>query len=153
MTIEKTERRRLPTAIKFWLVAATIPIACSVAAILAFPKMSTAWLSRGPLAVDSDTKQIGTVGCGENVAVPFEIRNSSAQPVRLLGASSSCVCVMSLAQFPIFIGPRELKRIDVELHAPKTPRELRETLIIYSDSHGQPRIPLTIVGHAKGGGP
>lgn len=75
--------------------------------------------------------------------IAFRLTNTSSQPIRILGAQSSCTCVMATG-LPFNIAPGGSKTLEVRFKPKKMDALIRESIRVFTDRPGQQIIPLTI---------
>ena len=75
--------------------------------------------------------------------VAFRLTNTSSHPIRVLGAKSSCTCVMATG-LPLDFAPGASRTLEVRVKPKKLTAGSRESVQIYLDHAGQRSIPLTI---------
>ncbi len=71
-----------------------------------------AYLRGDRLIADAYTQSVGIVGGGEQPAVFFKLTNMSNQAVEILGAKSSCTCLM-MDQLPVVLPPHGVFRLRI----------------------------------------
>lgn len=76
--------------------------------------------------------------------IPFRLTNTSSQPVRFLGARSSCSCVIADG-FPFEFAPGSSRTLEVRYRPKKTVTQAHESVFLYTDSPTQQIIPLIIM--------
>lgn len=67
------------------------------------------------LAINPTPKLLTEARQGETVMAHFEVRNVSKQPVKLLGAKSSCGCTVVTSDFPVELDPGSAATIKVRM--------------------------------------
>ena len=75
--------------------------------------------------------------------IAFRLINVSAQPVRFLGAQSSCTCAMATG-LPFECPPGASKTLEVRFKPKQTASPIRESVSLFTDHPGQQVISLTI---------
>ena len=75
--------------------------------------------------------------------VAFRLTNTSSTPVRLIGAQSSCSCVMATG-LPLKVAPGASQTLEVRFKPKKASTSFRESVRVFTDRHGQQVIPLSI---------
>ncbi len=75
--------------------------------------------------------------------VAFRMTNTSSQPIRILGAQSSCTCVMATG-LPLNFAPGTTKTLEVRFKPKTMDGPIRESVRVFTDRPGQQIIPLTI---------
>jgi len=75
-------------------------------------------LMRGPKLVSIDPSPKATFQAreGDTVTAKFTVRNITEQPLRLLGATTSCGCTVVATEFPIELRPGEPGTLTVQMH-------------------------------------
>ena len=81
----------------------------------------------------------------EPVVVHAEIRNYTAKPVRLVGASLRCTCVFA-KELPATIPAGDTFRLPLQVHALPNKPEIDEMIAIYTDDPQRPQMRLRVVG-------
>jgi Protein of unknown function (DUF1573) len=98
------------------------------------------------LIADAYTRSVGTVSAGEQHAVFFKIRNMSNQAVKIVGADSSCTCVVA-DQLPVNVPPHGVFRLRIGVHPKKSqPGQIAEHVSLITDLESQQRLNLKISG-------
>ena len=75
--------------------------------------------------------------------VVFRLTNTSSDPIRVIGAQSSCSCVMATG-LPLTIAPGASQTLEVRFKPKKTAQSFRESVRVFTNRPGQQVIPLAI---------
>jgi hypothetical protein len=68
------------------------------------------------LSIDPSPKATFQSREGETVSAMFTVRNITDQPLRLLGANTSCGCTVVERVFPVELRPGESKTLMIQMH-------------------------------------
>jgi hypothetical protein len=108
------------------------------------------------LFVDSTTKSLGAAAPSEELPVSFRLTNRGKQPIRIVGCKTSCNCMLP-RDLPFALAPHEVREFTLSIRMP-SPANFRSQagrlelqLILFTNNPQQPRIPLSIIGKARGG--
>lgn len=100
---------------------------------------------RGYVVVaDSSLLSFGSLKVGTVTEVVFTVRNLSGKPVRIVGGSSSCDCML-VENLPTLLGPRATQTITISVHGNDVGHFSR-SVELYIDSPRQTRLPLIVEG-------
>lgn len=110
---------------------------------------SFAYLRGDRLILRTATQSFGILEQGSKSFVTFELVNMTDRLVKLIGANSSCTCVVA-DDLPTSIpaGARKNLRIQVFLAADKEVGPINQTVTLYTDYPSQPSILLQINGES-----
>ncbi|MGB7343265.1 MAG: DUF1573 domain-containing protein, partial [Pirellulaceae bacterium] len=89
----------------------------------------------------------GSIEQNATATTVFDLRNASANPIRVLGAKASCRCV-AIDDLPLTLGPNESKPIRVRLVAGNVPGVQRESAeLLFDDSASSITLGVTALVH------
>ena len=140
---EQAREKRFP-----WLATTAIGfIVGLLGAVLFFQGRYGTWAAtthawRGDVVL-SDRYDVVVTPRPDPQTVAFWLTNTSAQPVRVVGAQSSCSCVMATG-LPLDFAPGASQSLQVRIQPRKTADPFRESIRIFTDRPGQSIISLTI---------
>ncbi len=106
---------------------------------------AVAYLGGDRLIADAYTRSVGVVSVGDQHAVFFKLTNMSNQAVEIVGAKSSCTCLV-LDQLPVVLPPRGVFRLRIGLRPKPRPGQIAERVSLITDREGQQRLDLKISG-------
>jgi Protein of unknown function (DUF1573) len=104
-----------------------------------------AYFSGDRLIADAYSRSVGIVSVGEQHAVFFKIRNMSNQTVRIVGADSSCTCLVT-DQLPVVLPPHGVFRLRIGVRPKSQPGQIAERVSLITDREGQQSLNLKISG-------
>lgn len=125
-------------------VALGLVVAVFLAAVLGYV------MNAGPdLSVDSASIDVGAAPSGSFREAAVTVTNHSSEPVRLLGAKTSCSCMLA-DQLPLTIPPKSSQTIDVGVSYNGTPQQdFSHSVLFYSSSERSPRVSVEIHGRTE----
>lgn len=103
-----------------------------------------AYLRGDRLIPDTYTKSFGTVERGEICLLTFSLKNWTKQPIKVLGARSSCSCLVT-SDLPAVIPPMGQLSLRVSAHAKNVPGPYFEHVRVFTDSD-EARLLLYVQG-------
>ncbi len=131
-----------------WIVTTTVCFVVGLLTLGLFGKLrygtvaATVHAWRGDVMLcDRYEVAIGRPQSDQTIA--FQLTNTSSQPIRVLGARSSCTCVMATG-LPLNVAPGATKTLEVRFKPKKLDVPLSESIRVFTDRPGQQIIPLTI---------
>ncbi|MEO2088913.1 MAG: DUF1573 domain-containing protein [Gemmataceae bacterium] len=96
-----------------------------------------------PLGVSPAVLDFGTGKPGESLSTSVTVRNFTTDPVRLIGGTSDCSCLVT-QDLPVTIPPGESVSIAVKLKVPGgTPGQMTRWVEVFTDCPGQRTVRLT----------
>ena len=103
--------------------------ACAVAVLAGF--VSVVPLSardailrwNGNLVVPVDVRVLALPKTDNYAAATVTLRNLTANPIRVVGASTTCSCIAATNAFPVTLGPYRKESFNFELAVPKDTRK------------------------------
>lgn len=108
-------------------------------------RSALAYLSGDRLIADAYTRSVGIVSDGGQHAVFFKLTNISNQAVKILGAESSCTCVVA-DQLPVALPPHGVFQLRIGIRPKPRPGRIAERVSLITDREGQQRLDLKISG-------
>lgn len=105
-----------------------------------------AFLRGERLIPDSYTRTIGTVDSSSDQVAIFEFTNHAKGPVTILGARSSCNCVVSDDKLPIRFLHKEKRLLTIKIHAASIDGEFLERITLFTDHPIQREVTLVLKG-------
>jgi hypothetical protein len=113
-----------------------------------------AYLSGDRLIVDAYTRSVGVVSEGERHAVFFKLTNMSNQAIEILGATSSCTCLV-VDQLPVVLPPHGVFQLRIGIRTKPRSSRIDERVRLITDREGQRHLDLRINGRVvpRGGSP
>lgn len=105
------------------------------------------------LFVDSTEKSFGVASPGDHVDVTFKLSNRGREPIRVLGCSANCGCMIP-RDLPFVLSPSGVRDFKVSIGIPEL-EQVRSPfanleLVLFTNHDGQSRIPLHIKGEIRG---
>jgi Protein of unknown function (DUF1573) len=104
-----------------------------------------AYLGGHRLIADAYTQSVGIVGRREERAVFFKLTNMSNRVVRILGAKSSCTCLV-VDQLPVVVPPHGAFRLRIRVRPKSRPGQIAERVTLITDREGQGELDLKVRG-------
>jgi len=105
------------------------------------------------LFVDSTEKSFGVASSGDHVDVTFKLFNRGREPIRVLGCSANCGCMVP-RDSPFVLSPSEGRDFKVSIDIPELERVRSRfanlELVLFTNHEVQSRIPLHIKGEIGG---
>ncbi len=95
--------------------------------------------------VDANTQTFGSAHAGSVVFVPFKISNLSGRELTLLGAHSSCSCLIADG-FPMTLADTRTQVFRVQVRTKSREGPFAETLFLFTDDKSRPRLALNVTG-------
>lgn len=83
------------------------------------------------------------------VLVSTVVRNYTGRPVRLLGSSVRCTCVIS-QELPATIPPGGTFRLSLRVQALPEKPKVDEPIVIFTDHRDYPRLGVRVIGTSRG---
>ena len=129
-----------------WAVGVTVALAAAaLVGSLTFGSLDAAvarlrgeFLAVSPAAVD-----FGGGKPGELLSTTVKVRNFSDAPVRLIGGTSDCSCIVT-QDFPVTVPPRESADITLKMKVPsESTGQMSRTLEVHTDCPNHRTIRLT----------
>jgi hypothetical protein len=127
---------------------ASVAIGFVVWALIQFgsPREAASYIQGDRLLIEPRMAWVGEGLAGEGRQATFLVRNRSNEPVTIVGASSSCTCVLT-DRLPIQIPPGEDRSLHVEFQLDgKASERVEQSLTYITDYAPQPTIPVKIAG-------
>ena len=106
---------------------------------------AVAYLRGDRLIADVYDRSVGIVREGEKHAVVFELTNMSSQPVKILGAKSTCTC-LAVDQLPVALPPHGVFRLRIGLRPRFRSGQIAERVSLFTDRELQQQLDLKISG-------
>jgi hypothetical protein len=106
---------------------------------------AVAYLSGDRLIADGYTRSVGIVNVGEHHEVSFELRNMSNRDVGILGAQSSCTCLVA-DQLPVVVPAHGVFRLRVGVRPKSRAGQIAERISLITDREDEQRLHLKISG-------
>jgi hypothetical protein len=106
---------------------------------------AVAYLSGDRLIADTYTRSVGNVSEGEPHAVFFKLTNMSNQAIEILGAKSSCTCLV-VDQLPAVLPPHGVFRLRIGLRPKPKSSRIDERVRLFTDREGQRQLDLRVGG-------
>jgi HYDIN/CFA65/VesB family protein len=135
-----------------WLGATLITaimalISLTATALYSFGSFGSAlsYLRGDHLIADAYAKSFGILRKGETSCVVFQLRNMSKEPIKLLGARTSCTCV-TIDGVPTTIEPETVSPLKVFVHSDTLSSRYEERISFFTDMADQPSVTLRIFG-------
>ncbi len=104
-----------------------------------------AYLAGDRLIPDSYARTFGSVRSGDIIEVHFHISNYANIPIRILGSSSTCTCVVA-EELPLSIPPSEGHSLRVKVSSGSVLGTKWEKLKLFTDLPQQPTLVLAVKG-------
>ena len=146
---ETTKRKKKPLS---WMTLTLIITSIGLLFIAAFAVYffgsfgsAVAYLSGDRLIADAYTRSVGVVSEGEQHAVFFKLTNTSNQAIEILGAKSSCSCLV-VDQLPVVLPPHGVFRLPIRVRPKSRSGQIAERVSLITDREGQRRLDLKISG-------
>lgn len=105
------------------------------------------YLAGERLIVDSRNKDFGQVGEGRDQTVRFRLTNLTGKAVRIIGAESSCTCVIA-EDLPVTVQRAANATLTVAVRKGTKPGAVNETIRFYTDCVEKPQLSLRVVGYS-----
>jgi hypothetical protein len=108
------------------------------------------WKGR-PISVDSPVQSLGNVPGGAQHRRVFSLKNHSTRPLRLVGSTTTCSCVVP-EELPITINPHSVRQLQVLVHVPEvkgTERQFEQEVTLFTDVVTQPKLILRVTGEVS----
>jgi Protein of unknown function (DUF1573) len=135
-----------------WMVRTLILINIGLAALAVYAMVSMgsipaalSYVRGDRLVADERSKSFGTVEQGQPAKVVFRLTNFSKQPIRVIGAWSSCSC-LTLEGLPMKVSPGEELSLPVGVRTKKKPGSIQETMSLFTDYPDEGELRLTVYG-------
>ncbi len=121
-------------------------------ACLQFGSLRTAavYLAGDRLLADARSKTFGMAVRGQDPTVKFELYNRTSKPIAIIGASSSCTCVVA-EDLPMTITTSGKGALKVKIRTASKSGRIMESLKVYTDYADQPVIELKVIGRVSEG--
>lgn len=87
--------------------------------------------------------ECGLVPAGEVVERQIRVANLSSKPITLTGAQQSCGCI-TLNEFPLVVGPRQERRLDLKIGVSPKPGPFEQTIKVFSDDQGSSSVVIRV---------
>lgn len=121
-----------------------------LAAMLSLAGLATSYLSGAhavpELSLRESVRLLGEVPSGRSFAVTFTVTNTTARPVRILGASSTCTpqgCLKVAERPPNEVPPHGTRGIAVDVTT-RGSGSLVGRISLYTDCARKPSVPLEV---------
>lgn len=98
------------------------------------------------LFISNRILSFGDVPQGWKGSLAFHARNVSAEPVRILGARSSCTCAL-IEDLPITLAPGEARELNVRIRADGELGSVSQAISLYTSVVSQSEIKLVVRGN------
>jgi hypothetical protein len=108
-----------------------------------------AWLRGEQLVIEPQEIDLGEVGCEQRRKLSFEVINLGGEPIRLIGANSSCACMVTEG-IPTTVPAHSTCTLVTMILTPSETGEFTQHLIIYSELESQTFLIASISGRAVG---
>ena len=108
-----------------------------------------AFLGGDRLIPDTYTRAIGTVDSSTERVITFRLTNHAKRPITILGARSSCGCVVADEKLPLKFLHKENRALTVNLHPASKDGTFLERIILYTDYPQQREVTLVLSGHVS----
>ncbi len=148
---EKTNAPWRGTAM--WGVACAAGGALLITAVLAwgyweFGSLSStvAYLNGERLLVDPGTLSFGTCRRGEERDLQVTMRNRTGKEVKILGARSTCGCMVTTEKFPLSIGDRGQQELAIHVWLTGKDSLFDKRIDFYTDDEANPVIAVAVRG-------
>jgi hypothetical protein len=105
-----------------------------------------AYLNGERLLVDPGTLSFGMAARGEERDLHLTIRNRTGKEVKVLGARSTCGCMVTAEKFPLSIGDRGQQELTIHVWLTGKDSVFEKRVDFYTDDEANPVIPATIRG-------
>jgi len=105
------------------------------------------WLQGEQLVVEPSSMDLRDVPCGERKKLSFRVKNLAAEPVHLLGANSSCSCLVT-NDLPTIVPANGSCEIHAEFVVPSEAGKFTKDLVVYSELESQTYLVVQISGNA-----
>ncbi len=134
-------------------VAAGVAAICAVVAGLGSVAVGSvdatlAYLRREQVSLLQEVVSVGSGEPLESLETSIEIVNRTNQPLRILGGTSDCSCVVT-ANLPLSLAPGETRRISVKVRLPNSPGAFTRKAWLWTDCDQDPRISFDIIGRVN----
>ena len=108
-----------------------------------------AFLRGDRLIPDSYTRTIGAIDSSSDQVATFELTNHAKRPITILGARSSCSCVVSDDELPIKFFHKEKRLLTIKIHPASKDGEFLEGVVLYTDYPEQREVVLVLSGRVN----
>jgi hypothetical protein len=103
------------------------------------------------LLVEPTICDVGSGIPGESKAVVIKIRNESNQPIRLVGGTSSCACIVT-DELPRTIGPGETMSVQIRVKFTGSEGRFQQRFAFYTDDARHPLVMSRYTGRVVSAG-
>jgi hypothetical protein len=136
----RDQPRRVLYTSAIFVGAIAVVAGASFAVLRNVPRAAIAVRESPGLVVDPPTVAVSASFAGQKTEVEVGLVNRTDQPLRIVGAGSSCVCVTPARSFPMVIGPRERGTVKcrVDLGKQAEPGEFLAHVRFFMESSSQP---------------
>lgn len=118
---------------------ALVVVAGSFIAMVPDP-VATFYRLRGEsLTVEPECFDLGKGAKGQCRAFQISVTNHTGHPIRLVGGTDSCPCVV-IDELPLTIAPGASVELPLRARFAGTPGEFRQQYVIYTDDDYQPEV-------------
>jgi Protein of unknown function (DUF1573) len=108
-----------------------------------------AFLRGDRLIPDSYTRTIGTVDSSSDQVATFELTNHAKRPITILGARSSCGCVVPDDKLPMKFFHKEKRLLTIKIHPALKDGGFFERIVLYTDYPEQREVILVLSGRVN----
>lgn len=122
-------------------------VGLSIWAYLTFGSIYAAvgFLRGDGLAADTATQSFGVAKPGSTSEMIFNIRNITRQPITILGAATSCNCLV-VDSLPKKLGAGETYPLKVRIRIGPKLGDFHQDMELFTDYPTQPSMPLELTG-------
>ena len=115
---------------------------CIAYAVAAFGSVYHGWLyaTGVRVVVEPTVMTIADAKVGDSTEATFLVYNLTSEPVRVLGAMSSCSCVSVNNELPLLVPPNGRRQLRVGVEAVSMREGEVQRAVYYTDHPGAPRI-------------
>jgi hypothetical protein len=105
-------------------------------------------LRREPLSIRPRPVDVGLGQPNQLVETQVQIANHADCPVRIIGGTSDCSCVVT-DDLPIALDPNEVRSLTVRIRLARTPGFFAHKAVLWTDNDQQRFIVLTLTGRVE----